>query len=461
MVFKRGICLILCCFLLLVSLRFPCSADESQDITVSSGCHSIDAALAVMGQDRIIKNAKSVLVYETTSNTLMHTWNADEPMHPASLTKLMTALLTLEKANMEDIVTVSEQAPKTISKGAISIKLQAGEQISVKDLFYALIVYSANDAAAVLAEHIGGTQQAFVQMMNDRATELGCTGTTFKNPHGLHHNEQLMSARDTCRILLEVLKYPVFRDAFGTIHYSIAATNMRDERYLSSNNYLMNTEDVGIHFDNRVTGGRSGITEDGFRCLASVSKSGNMELICIVMGSESAVAEDGVKIKSYGGFPETIELMNRVYSQYSAKQIIYQDQVLFQQAVLNGDSDVFIGSHSSFSTVLPANVTNDDLSFRYVMANDALQAPINQNQPMGKLQIWYQSVCVAQTDVYAMNKVPMAFQKQLTIDTSRQGLPWWAIVLIVLIALIATFIVVIVSMRYSAQKRYRAYKKRR
>ena len=335
-------------FLLTVFLLSFCvmgiGADETVDLAVTNGCHSIDGTMSLLGSDQLVENVSSAFLYETNSQTILYQWNCDRKVNPASLVKIMTGLLVLEKGTLTDQVTVKQSALDSISYDAISVDLQAGEVITVDDLMYCMLVYSANDAAAVLAEYVAGSHSDFVLLMNERAAELGCTGTAFTNAHGLHDENQYTTARDLCKILSAALTYDAFRTYFGTSNYTVPATNLHKERNLSSNNFFINKDSVAIYYDGRVTGGRTGVTAEGLRNIASLSESGNMEIICIVTDSASKLTEYG-RTEKYGGFDETIDLLDAAYSGYSRRQIIFPNQTLRQESVLNGDNDLFITSY--------------------------------------------------------------------------------------------------------------------
>lgn len=458
---KKIILHILCLSILLSFVSAGAELEQpQQELTVTSGYHSLDAAYSAFGQDRLITNAKSVLMYETNSDTLLYAWNVDQQLHPASFVKLMTALLVLENAQLSQTVVVRQEAISGLSKDAVTVKLQAGEVITVQQLLYCMLVGSANDAAAVLADHVSGSQTAFVELMNQRAAELGCSATVFINPHGLHHQAQLTTARDTCRILLEALKYEDFRTIFGTVYYTVEPTNLSDARNISTNNFLMNTESVGIHFDRRVTGGRAGTTSDGYRGIASISEKGDMEVVCIVMGSASKIHEDGYSVISYGGYPETIQLLDLAYSKYTRCQVLYADQVLAQRSVLNGDCDVFLTTPIAFTTVLPVGLNREQLQFRFADDPGAFQAPVEQGQRMGTLEIWHENACLAQTEVYAMNRVEVASVKKVSSQRLETGMPWWGICLIV-VGVLAVGCAVVVVIRLKKPRRRRSGAKNR
>ncbi len=454
---------ILCVVMLLTLLGIPAAAtqEDQADLTVTNGSYGIDAAIPYMGTHKRVDRVKSVFMYETNSDTLLYNWNADAQIHPAGLVKIMTALVVLENCELQEMATATKTALSSITNRDIAINLKPGEQMSVENLLYAMLVYAANDAASVLAEHTSGSVEAFVEKMNSRALELGCTGSVFMNPHGLHHADQYMTARDTCRIILAALEHEAFRTIFCTEYYTIPATNMSDERRIVTNNYLINSDFVAIYLDHRVKGGRTGVSEDSRRNIASLSESGDMEVICVVMGAESVVASNGYSVDVYGGFPETISLLDQAYTNTARRQIVCADQILKRQTVVNGDHDVYMVSRETFSTILPAEYTLDQLDFRYTEVPGSMNAPITKGQNMAYLQVWHGNRCVAETEVYAANDVPLAYAK---VGDMRRGSRIGMILLIIFLILVLPVVAVLgvlLFMRYSSQKKHRSRKQKR
>lgn len=455
-------------YMICAMMAFSCLAasvqateDEQQSIMVSSGSYTVDAAKPYLGTDGLVENVKSVFMFETKSQTLLYQWFADEQLYPASLVKIMTALLVLENCDLQEQVTVSESALEGIPSDAISLDLVAGEQFTVEQLMYALLVASANDAAAVLADHVSGSVADFVILMNDRAKELGCTGTAFTNPHGLHNENQVTTARDVCRIMLAALEYESFRTFFGTDQYVLPATNQSEERDLITNNHFISTKKVGIYKDERVVGGRSGVDNDSFTNIASLSQSGDMEVICIVMGSASKIADNGYAVEVYGGYPETIALMNHAYYNQSRVQFLCKDQILKQQSVVNGDSDVYYTTNETFSAVLPSNITMEQLSFQYQDVPGSGQAPIKKGQNLATLEVWYQDTCIAQTDVYAANDVAVAENKAGTYYKTASAALVAVIVIVVILAFAVGCVLILLLLRRNNMKKAKQKNQRR
>lgn len=404
---KIGLICLAMCILLSILVLMPASAtvEETVDKSVLQGCHTVDAQVPLLGSMPFTENAKSIILYEYTSNTLMYSYNADEQLYPSSFVKIMTALIAVERGNLDAMVTVRQDVLNTLPNDAVSADLRTGEIISLRDLLYCMMVQSANDAAAVIADYICGSQEAFVAQMNAYALELGCTGTKYINVHGLHHDDQVTTARDTARILAKAMENEDFAEIFNTAFYRVPATNKSPIRRLETINHLINNQEYAIYYDERVTGGRTGVTDDGYRCIAAASEADGLKMISVIMGTRSTFEEDSYVIKIVGGFLETSELLDMGYAGYKEAQILYDGQIVKQQAVTNGDSDVMLGCKTNISTVLPYNIKKDDLIFRYNDVPGAFEAPVKKGDILSQVEVWYGSVCLGHVDLYALNDV--------------------------------------------------------
>lgn len=400
------------------------STENPSDASVY-GCFSVDATDTFLGEGRLVKNAQSVLLYEMNTRTLMYVYEPDRPMQPTSFAKLLTAIVAIENAPLDSAVTVTETSLEGLPGGAVSAKLVANEVITLQDLLYCMLVGSANDAAAVIAHYIAGDQLRFAQMMNKLATDIGCTSSNFTNPHGFHDDAQMTTARDTAKILEYAMQNEVFRTIFTATEYTVPATNKTGERYLMTGNYMMpNSDRVQIYLDDRVIGGRTGVANDGGRCLATIARVGHMDLMCVVMGAASVYEEGGNKIRSYGGYNETKTLLDAGFNGNTAAQVLYDGQALIQLDVTGGDTTLTVGPRTNLSTVLPENLTLDDLTFRYGSEGHRLQAPIRAGDKVCDLEIWYDELCLAVTDLYAMNDVRDTSVIQPDVKTKSTWIPW-------------------------------------
>lgn len=468
---KLGVICLFMCFCLLLGMAAPgvqaAKASAVADDSVTKGSKTVDGAIPVLGNQQLVENAQAVVLYELTTQSLMYTWNPDTRVFPSSLVKIMTAMLVLEHGKLNDEVTVKKEVLATVPYDALMIDLAAGEKMSLENLLYCMLVSSANDAAAVLADYVAGSQELFVEMMNDKAAELGCRDTSFTNVHGLHNEQQYTTARDLARILAAAMENEQFRTVFGTKHYVVPATNKAKERKLSSSNFLMNTDSMDIYFDERVTGGRTGITEDGRRCLAASASSNGLELISIVMGSESVIEEDGYTTRIYGSFNETKQLLDAGFQGFKGVQVLYPGQVLRSYAV--DGKQLTVGTKSSASAIVPEDTTSGDLSYEYVNYEAELTAPISKGDKISSVRVWNGAICVAQADLYAMHDVKKA-QEIVSNDTdgaSKNGdagsVVTTIIIVIVCVGVLAFAALVIVrnARKKAAMHRERAYRRNR
>ena len=175
-------------------------------------------------------DATAALLVSPESDMVLYEKNADEKRYPASTTKIMTALLTLENISDLSVVVTAEASDfENVTSDSSNAGIKVGEQVTVKDLLYALMLPSANEAAYMLARHVGGSWEQFVDMMNERAAELGCTGTHFCNPCGLHEDDHYTTAHDLYLIAKEAMKDATFRDIVSTVQHRMAKTNLHDQ----------------------------------------------------------------------------------------------------------------------------------------------------------------------------------------------------------------------------------------
>lgn len=459
--FFRKFALCMCLVMMLQLFVAPVSAEEDMvDASVQNGCRGIDSTVPYLSEVVDIENAQSVFVMESGTDTLMYAQNPDQQLHPAGMVKIMTALLTIENGDLSDIVTVKNEVLSSVSDDARTSKLQVNEVLTVEQLLYCVLVEGSNDGAAVLADHIAGDQSSFVAMMNKRAEEIGCTNTVFTNVHGLHDENQLSSARDIARILDVAIENEQFRLMFGTTHYTVEKTNKSDARSLESSNHMMHEGMYEIYYDERVTGGRTGVNNTGLRCIASTSAQDDVELICVIMGSESKINDRGI-VELIGGFKETQQLMDAAFSNTATGQILYANQALKQCKVMNGSADVVIGPAVEISAVVPADLRANSLTYRYIDVPNAFTAPIEKGQLMSKLEIWCGSVCIAQADLFALSDVSV--NSQQIIRKEKAGLPGWAIFLIIIavVAVLAFVILYVLRVRNIRKRKQIRTRKRR
>lgn len=398
----KTICLLLC--LLVIVGAVSVGAEELGTVSGLS-CRTLDAQVALGGSDKLVDTSNAVIVYDRSSETVVYSYNIDAQIYPSSMVKLMTALVALEQGNLDDVCTVSRAALDAVAIGSVSANLQRWEEISLRDLLYCMMVASANDAAAVIAQHIAGSQEGFVELMNQKAIELGCTGTHFSNVHGLHDEQTYTTARDICRIIDAGLSNPEFEAMFKTAKYTVPATNKSEERTIHTTNYMISKEVNGKYFDARVTGGKTGATDKAGRCLAISAEINGMDLVAIVMGAKPTYEVEGIVLSRHGSFEEMAEILDHVEEHYEHRQIFYANQSIAQYPVSGGSNHVSVTPDGTLYCVLPKGAEEVLLTWSYGPELDSLKAPIEKGQVLSELKVWYNGICVAQTDLLSMHDV--------------------------------------------------------
>lgn len=245
--------------------------------------------------------AESATLIDATTGAVLYQKKADSKRYPASITKVMTALLTIENCKMDDIVTFSDSAVNGVEAGSSSAGIPVGAKLTVEETLYAMMLVSANEAGAALAEQVSGSVGDFAELMTERARELGCTKTNFTNPHGLPDENHLTSAHDMALILKKAMEYEEFRKIAGTINYTISAREGISEPIELWNHAKILRKSSDYYYQ-YAEGAKTGFTQAALNTLVSYAKKGNVELIAVVLkdhGAENSY-KDSIKLYEWG-----------------------------------------------------------------------------------------------------------------------------------------------------------------
>ena len=256
-------------------------------------------------------SANSVILIDTTTGQTVYEKESNTKQYPASLTKILTAIITLEECQLTDSVKVSENAVMSIPAGSSIGYFQAGETVTVEQLLHALLLPSGNDAANILAEHIAGSNASFAAMMNTKAKELGANDSNFVNPHGLHDENHYTTAHDLAVIAKYAMQNETFRKIVSTKTYTMPNTSTYEgnERKYKNTNLLLFEEAVypntKSYYYEYVTGIKTGYTKQAGNTLVASAKKDNMELICVLLNIETSDENsnrylDAKKLFTYG-----------------------------------------------------------------------------------------------------------------------------------------------------------------
>ena len=229
--------------------------------------------------------AEGAIVMEASTGLVLYEKNMDKAFYPASITKILTALIAIENSSMSEIVTFSKNAIFDVDLDSSRIGIDVGEQLTMQQCLYAILLESANEVTYAVAEHIGGTIENFAKMMNERAKSIGVKNTNFTNPHGLPDSNHYTTAYDMALITREAMKNETFRKIFATRTYQIPPTNIQKEtRYLRNHHRFVLRQEY--RYDDCI-GGKTGYTSQAKFTLVSVAKRGDLELLCVIMKDDS------------------------------------------------------------------------------------------------------------------------------------------------------------------------------
>ena len=224
--------------------------------------------------------------------------NADEKLYPASITKLMTALLVMEHGNLNDTVTFSKAATTNLESGAVTLSLTEGDKVSVKDCMYGLLLKSANEVANGLAEYVSGSVSAFADLMNQKAAALGCTNTHFVNPNGLNDPDHYSTCRDMAKIAKAAFENPTIREISSTLSYTFPATKKAAARTITPGHKMLYPTDSRYY--SGILGGKTGYTSLAGNTLVTCVEQNGVRLIAVVMKASGTHYTDTKAMLDYG-----------------------------------------------------------------------------------------------------------------------------------------------------------------
>lgn len=242
--------------------------------------------------------AQSAILLEANTSVILYAKNIDEKLYPASTTKLMTCLLAAENCKMDEVVTFSHDAVFSIETGSSNIGIDENEAMPMEECLYGILVASANEVANAVAEHVAGSMDAFTDMMNERAKQLGCKNTHFANAHGLHDDNHYTSAYDLALIAQAFFQNEHLSKIGNTASHHFEATDTQPDDFIERNKHSLITGEIPCE---GVKGGKTGFTSLARQTLVTCAEKNGMKLICVVMKEESPEQfYDTTKLFEYG-----------------------------------------------------------------------------------------------------------------------------------------------------------------
>ena len=381
----------LCLFILIFSYNFPIFADDEL-LENEFDLSSILSSSPVSNNEPII-NSRAAIVLDRNSKFILYGKNENEKRKMASTTKIITAIIVIENANLEEITTVS---PKAAGTGGSRLGLHTNDKISIINLLYGLLLCSGNDAAVALAEFTSGSVENFSILMNNKATELGLTSTHFVTPHGLDNDEHYTTAYELALLTDYALKNKTFSNIVSTKSHTIQINN--------SYKTLSNTNELLGNFEG-VYGVKTGFTNGANRCLVTAIKRGNMDIICIVLGADTK--KDRTK--------DSIKLIEYAYKNFELVNVKEKINTEFENWKLCNSSSFYVSKGKTNNLeialedlpydFLPVNSNQIDNVSIYIYCNTNLSAPLPSNTPIGYISLSINSTNLINLNIYNVNNV--------------------------------------------------------
>ena len=395
--------------------------------------------------------AKAALLVDGNTGVVLYDKNANTQQYPASITKVMVALLVLEAVDrgelrMDQPITASAAAVDGLTEDSSTADIEAGETLTVEQLLYCLMVVSANEAASILGEAVAGSIPAFVERMNQRAQELGCQNTHFVNTSGLHDPQHYTSAWDIYLFTREAMKHSEFMTICDTKAYTVPATNMNEERELHSTNCLISNWRVLGYLYDGAHGIKTGTTEEAGHCLVSSAARGDRTLVSVVLGTE--IPEDGTLMS----FTETSRLFDWGFDNFAPMTVLEEDKLYAVPVSLSKETDtVMAHPEATTQVVLPKGLDAEtDLTYTLDLP-ESVEAPIATGDVLGSVTVSYDGQDYVTVPLLALTDVSSS--SFLVGKNAVENFLSRTIVKLGLVALLALVILLLVWLKVIRPKR--------
>ncbi len=339
-------------------------------------------------------NASAFILVDSKSGQVLYGHNIDKKLYPASVTKIMTAIVALENGNLDHMMTASQSAVNDIGDGGMNIGIMAGEELRMEDLLNALLVASANETANIIAENICPTRNDFIDLMNKKAVEIGATNTHFVTTCGIHHPDHYSTASDFAKITRYAMQIPKFREIVSKTSYNMPPTNKHSKWYpLYNTNKLLGSKS---QYYSDVIGVKTGYTSQAGNNLASAAiSSDGTELIAVVFGVFGPNAK-------YDVVNYSKELLEYGFKNYSLQTVVEKNQLISSANVENAENDTKLDlvTGEELKSVLPIDKSSFNITHSKSI-NSNIKAPVKKGQVLGFVTYEMNGVTLGKIDLVA------------------------------------------------------------
>lgn len=362
--------------------------------------------------------AKAALLVDQDTGTVLYAKNEHDHLYPASLTKIMTCLLTLEavdsgKLSLDQKITAPAEAFNDLDADGSTAGIKPGEILTVRELLDCMMVVSANESCNIMAVTLAGSVSDFVDQMNAKAKSLGCKDTHFANPIGLQDPDHYTSAWDLYLITKEAMTHKEFMTICDTADVIIPATNLSAQRHLYTTNYLLSSFRALGYIDKDAHGVKTGSTSDAGHCLVSTASRNGMNVISVVLGAQQVTLPSGkTQVQS---FSETSRLFDWAFASFTYRTVLTSNDMLQSVPVSLSREANSVALHTSgdVTVLMPKDIKPEDLQRKVTLKQDTVKAPVTAGEVLGSVELSYNGTVYATADLVALNGVPAS--KLLTL----------------------------------------------
>ena len=402
---------------------------------------------------------RNAILLDATYDEVLYDKGAYEKVYPASITKVMTALLVLEAVDagqltLDTPITATAEALE-VPKDSSTAKIQVGDTYTLEQYLYCLLLPSGNEVAQILAITVDGSIEAFVDHMNRRAEELGCLGTHFANPHGYHDDNHYTTAYDITRYMKAAMECDQFQTILTSPNYTLPANGVSEERIIRNTNALTSNWTYTDYLYGPGTGGKTGTTDEAGNCLVETAQKGDMSLISVILGAEEVDLGNGDV--DHRQFSETIKLLDWGFDNFQRVTLTPDESLVAKvQVNLSTQADeVNVKPLGSITRTLPKDVDPDQVEMTINLFSESVDAPVEAGQVLGVLTLSYDGVDYGKLDLVADTSVERSdflyYKDQVESFFRNAGVR-----LLLAVVLIAVVIVLLRVLVFRKRRRYRS-----
>ena len=409
-------------------------------------------------------NAQYCMLSNMDTGEILYSKNADERLYPASITKLMTALVVCE--NVDDLnktVTIDGDLLESLLGTDSSLSyIVKDEVLSIDQLLHYLLITSGNDTALVLAKYVGGTVDRFIEMMNETAAKLGMNSTHFDNPHGLPDDNHYTTVNDIHKLATAAFAVEKIKTICGYSRYQMPATNLHGERTLSTTNFLI--DKTTTYFYKYCTGGKTGYTESAGRCIVSTAEKEGMHYLSIVMNADPKYTDANGNRRRIE-FTDTARLFEWAFNNFSYKTVIDENEYLgdIDVGLSWEDSNIQLFAGESLTALLPneADKSSIEVDLKFIDGKK-VDAPIEKGETIAVANVYYANEPIGTIELCAGKRVKRsALQYIWMLFIGSFDTIWFKLIFVVLgVTLLIYWIICVVQINSINRKRRNARRHR-